>query len=146
MQSVTSLFFVHLNTNLISPNGTQEARAGRLVNENLIATFGFKQSQLLVNLFLLSCFSTNLNSPNGTQEARAGTFVNENLIAVYHDHFFNFRLDLDVDGQDNSYVIRQHQRLVNRDQPTPRQSYWTVSGCALQCPFSRLSKMAKDVL
>jgi primary-amine oxidase len=52
-----------------------------------------------------------------------GRFVDQNLIAVNHDHYFNFRLDLDVDSQANSFVI---DRLVTKTLPAghPRRSIW----------------------
>ncbi len=52
-----------------------------------------------------------------------GRFVDQNLIAVNHDHYFNFRIDLDVDGPVNSFVA---DRLVTRTLPpeNPRRSIW----------------------
>lgn len=54
-----------------------------------------------------------------------GHFVDRNTISVNHDHFLAFRLDLDVDGPDNSFVA---DRLVPRRLPEghPRRSIWTV--------------------
>ena len=37
-------------------------------------------------------------------EAAYGHLVEKNLLAVHHQHFFNFRLDMDVDGTSNSVV------------------------------------------
>jgi primary-amine oxidase len=52
-----------------------------------------------------------------------GRFVDRNIVAVNHDHYFNFRLDLDVDGAANSFVA---DRLVTKTLPpdNPRRSIW----------------------
>jgi primary-amine oxidase len=52
-----------------------------------------------------------------------GRFVARNIVAVNHDHYFNFRLDLDVDGPKNTLVI---DRLAPRELPkdSPRRSIW----------------------
>lgn len=54
-----------------------------------------------------------------------GHFVAENTVGVDHDHFFSFRLDLDVDGQNNSF---QPDRLVKRDLKNnpSRKSIWVM--------------------
>jgi primary-amine oxidase len=54
-----------------------------------------------------------------------GRFIRENMVAVNHDHFLSFRLDLDVDGQANSFVT---DRLVPQQLPpgNPRRSIWVV--------------------
>jgi primary-amine oxidase len=52
-----------------------------------------------------------------------GRFVDKHVVAVNHDHYFNFRLDIDVDGAANSFVA---DRLVSRTLPAdhPRRSIW----------------------
>jgi primary-amine oxidase len=54
-----------------------------------------------------------------------GRFVGEHTVAVNHDHFFSFRLDLDVDGITNSFVA---DRLVTESLPDthPRKSIWVI--------------------
>jgi primary-amine oxidase len=59
-----------------------------------------------------------------TERADAyGRFVDRNVVAVNHDHYFNFRIDLDVDGAVNSFVT---DRLVTKTLPpeNPRRSIW----------------------
>jgi primary-amine oxidase len=52
-----------------------------------------------------------------------GRFVAPQIVAVNHDHYFNFRLDLDVDGAANSLLI---DRLKIQTLPPdhPRRSVW----------------------
>ncbi len=63
-----------------------------------------------------------IEDANGTDD-RYGRFVAPHLVAVNHSHIFNFRLDFDVDGQENSLVI---DRLVTERQgaDNPRRSVW----------------------
>ena len=55
-----------------------------------------------------------------------GRLVAERTVAINHDHFFSFRLDFDVDGRRNNFVVDrlQTQRLGDAE---PRRSIWTVS-------------------
>ena len=46
------------------------------------------------------------------------------LVAPFHSHHFNFRLDLDIDGQNNSFVLGE---LKQRPAQGPRKSIWTVT-------------------
>ncbi len=52
-----------------------------------------------------------------------GQLVAKNTLGVNHDHFFSYRLDLDVDGPDNSFMIH---RLVQKKLPegSPRKTIW----------------------
>jgi primary-amine oxidase len=52
-----------------------------------------------------------------------GQFVAEHTVGVNHDHFFSYRLDLDVDGPDNSFMLhRMEQRRIDND--PMRKSIW----------------------
>ena len=47
-----------------------------------------------------------------------GNLIAPNLIGVNHDHFFSFRLDVDVDGVENSFERMQFEQRTFR-WPTP---------------------------
>lgn len=68
--------------------------------------------------------SNGQEAPTATEDADAyGHFVDRQIVAVNHDHYFNFRLDLDVDGVANSLLI---DRLKTQIFPEghPRRSVW----------------------
>ena len=60
-----------------------------------------------------------------------GRLIAENLLAVNHDHFLSFRLDLDVDGTVNSFVV---DKLVPRQLPpdSPRRSIWVIESSTVR--------------
>jgi primary-amine oxidase len=69
--------------------------------------------------------SSNLRDATAAADTAYGTLVAPNLVAINHDHYINFRLDLDVDGQDNTFV---EDKLVPTRLPpdNPRRSLWVV--------------------
>lgn len=48
-------------------------------------------------------------------EIRNGTLVAPNTVAVYHQHIYNFRLDMDVDGQTNSALELKPETVAAKD-------------------------------
>lgn len=54
-----------------------------------------------------------------TPDAAYGHLVDRNLLAVHHQHFFNFRLDVDVDGTQNSVMEMNTQA----EAPNPSNRY-----------------------
>ncbi|KAK7357479.1 hypothetical protein VNO80_16767 [Phaseolus coccineus] len=55
-----------------------------------------------------------------------GTLIADNTIGVYRDHFFIYYLDLDIDGEVNSFVKSNLETVKVKDENIPRKSRWTV--------------------
>jgi primary-amine oxidase len=53
--------------------------------------------------------SRNMADPSAARDTATGMLVAPNLLAVNHDHFLSFRLDLDIDGPENTLI---RERLV----------------------------------
>lgn len=68
--------------------------------------------------------ATEAGSGAGREDAH-GRFVDQHIVAVNHDHFFSFRIDLDVDGLRNSFVrdVLKEERLPADN---PRGSIWVA--------------------
>jgi primary-amine oxidase len=69
--------------------------------------------------------SRSASDASAAADTAYGRLVAPNTVAVNHDHFFCFRLDLDVDGTANSFVV---DRLVTKRLPPEslRKSLWVV--------------------
>lgn len=72
--------------------------------------------------------SSDMASDTITEDTAFGRLVAPNAVAVNHDHFFNFRIDLDVDGTDNGFVVDKLRRVKIDDDHfgTPRTSIWQL--------------------
>ncbi len=46
----------------------------------------------------------SMADPSAAADTAWGSLIAPNLVAPNHDHFFNYRLDFDIDGRDNSFV------------------------------------------
>ncbi|MEA2562224.1 MAG: primary-amine oxidase [Acidobacteriota bacterium] len=68
--------------------------------------------------------SAHLSDPTAAADTRYGTLVAPHVLANNHDHWFSFRLDLDVDGAANTFV-RNDLEPVTFD-TGPRRSAWKV--------------------
>ncbi|KAJ9154314.1 hypothetical protein P3X46_027665 [Hevea brasiliensis] len=55
-----------------------------------------------------------------------GTLLADNTIGLHHDHFLTYRLDVDIDGVDNSFIKHNLITKTVTDNTTARKSYWTV--------------------
>jgi primary-amine oxidase len=66
----------------------------------------------------------SMRDPTAAADSAVGTLVAPGLVAVSHEHYVNFRLDLDVDGTANRAVL---DRIEPQRIATPgRRSLWRV--------------------
>jgi primary-amine oxidase len=69
--------------------------------------------------------SQSMKDATAAADTRYGTLIAPGLVAPFHSHYFNFRLDLDVDGTANDFM---RERLVQQVLPkgSPRRSIYSV--------------------
>jgi primary-amine oxidase len=70
--------------------------------------------------------SKHMKDATAAKDTRYGSLIAPNLVAPNHDHYFNFRMDFDIDGQDNSFVHTALER-GKPDGNSPRKSFWVTS-------------------
>lgn len=69
--------------------------------------------------------ATSMDDPTAAADTKYGTLIAPNLVATNHDHYFNFRLDFDVDQPKNNFMTMD---IVAADvaDDSPRRSMWKV--------------------
>lgn len=69
--------------------------------------------------------AASMNDPTAAKDTEWGTLIAPNLVAANHDHYFNFRVDFDVDQPVNHFSTMD---IVPAKVPqdSPRTSMWTV--------------------
>ena len=77
----------------------------------------------LTGIDAVKAIAANDHTQGNEPHRRISTPVAKQLVAPFHSHHFNFRLDLDIDGQNNSFVLG---KLKTRSAPGPRRSIWTL--------------------
>jgi primary-amine oxidase len=82
---------------------------------------------------LIAVKGVNTTSIADFDEARedpvlnTGTLVSPNRIGVFHDHYFNFRLDLDVDGPANNFVKEEIKlKRLKQSEGNGRKGIWKL--------------------
>jgi primary-amine oxidase len=70
--------------------------------------------------------SQSMKDATAAEETKYGTLIAPNLVAPNHDHYFNFRLDFDVDGGSNDFKKGNMRPLNISDLDIPRTSMWGV--------------------
>ena len=88
--------------------------------------------------------SRSMTDATAVADTAYGTLVAPNLVAPFHDHYFNFRLDFDVDGPLNHPAVLEV--VAGEPAPeSPRRSFWKVERSAPASELEgryRLSAMA----
>ncbi len=79
--------------------------------------------------------SATMNAPFAGVDTANGTLVAPGTVAPLHDHYFNFRLDLDVDGggEDRGNSLVRDAIVPKRlPQSNPRRSLWVVESKTIE--------------
>ena len=80
--------------------------------------------------------AASMQDPQASEDTAYGTLVAPHLVAINHDHFFSFRLDIDIDGTNNSFS-KDQLKTVSLEEGS-RRSIWTVQ--------SKIAKTEREAL
>jgi primary-amine oxidase len=69
--------------------------------------------------------SADLSDPRAADETATGTLIAPHRLAVNHDHYFSYRIDMDVDGRANNFE-RHMLRAAKPAAGAPRRGLWEV--------------------
>lgn len=62
-----------------------------------------------------------MDDETAEEDTRYGTLIDHNIVGTTHQHIYNFRLDMDVDGENNSFMEIDPEAVENTD-GGPRKS------------------------
>lgn len=65
--------------------------------------------------------STTIHDATAKEDTRYGTLIDHNIVGTTHQHIYNFRLDMDVDGENNS-LVELNPVVGKNDRSGPRTS------------------------
>jgi primary-amine oxidase len=68
----------------------------------------------------------HLHDASAKKDTKYGSLIAPNLVAPNHDHYFNFRLDFDIDGTQNTFYKTSLDKGTV-DPKSPRQSFWVAN-------------------
>ena len=68
----------------------------------------------------------------GDADMKYGHLVAPNVVAPHHQHFFNFRLDLDVDGAENNSVVELNSDAVEPGAENPAHNAFAMTETPLK--------------
>jgi primary-amine oxidase len=70
--------------------------------------------------------SRSMKDATAAADTRYGTLIAPGLVAPFHSHYFNFRLDLDIDGAANDFM-RERLKQETLPKGSPRRSLYSVT-------------------
>ncbi|MEO1142037.1 MAG: tyramine oxidase, partial [Pseudomonadota bacterium] len=70
--------------------------------------------------------ATSTNSDTYKEDTSYGTLIAPNLVAPNHDHYFNFRIDFDIDQPNNQFMTMDIVPNKDIGANNPRRSMWKV--------------------
>jgi primary-amine oxidase len=72
-----------------------------------------------------SAAAADMDAPSANEETAYGTLIAPYTVAPNHDHYYSFRLDLDIDGSSNTLEVDRFKTKSVAD-GNPRKSLWQV--------------------
>lgn len=66
-----------------------------------------------------------MHDPTAAEDTKYGTLIDYHIVGTTHQHIYNFRLDLDIDGEENS-LMEVNPQVVENTEGGPRKSAMTT--------------------
>ena len=83
--------------------------------------------------------SETMHSETAEQDTKYGTLIDHNIVGTTHQHIYNFRLDLDVDGEQNS-LMEVNPVVIENTEGGPRKSAISTESSIVQTELQAAQK------